>query len=79
MTSSPRERASRIEQDYRRAIISGDSPSLIEMVEEAIEDFKLQQTTPPICKEHPTYQGIRRPRIQCEGCWRLYLFIKDNK
>ena len=25
------------------------------------------------CGAHPTYQGVKTPRKDCEGCWRVYL------
>lgn len=28
---------------------------------------------PLLCIHHPKYQGIERPRVACEGCWRSYL------
>lgn len=30
-----------------------------------------------MCKVHPRYKGVRRPRLACEGCWRLW-FKKDT-
>ena len=27
------------------------------------------------CAEHRRYQAKRKPRVACEGCWRLYLRV----
>lgn len=26
----------------------------------------------PLCKKHPTYLATRKPRAQCEACWRAW-------
>lgn len=26
------------------------------------------------CKKHPRYQGKRKPRIDCIGCWEAYYY-----
>jgi hypothetical protein len=25
-----------------------------------------------ICKKHPKYKGIHRPRVDCKKCWEIY-------
>ena len=76
---TPKERATKVAEDFRRDLIAGGNPSIISMVTEAIEDFKEAPKEPPKCDDHPTYQGMRTPRNNCEACWRLYLFKKDSK
>jgi len=24
------------------------------------------------CKKHPKYKAIRKPRVDCEDCWKMY-------
>jgi len=30
------------------------------------------------CKKHPKYKGIRKPRANCEACWRIYLKTENK-
>lgn len=30
-----------------------------------------------VCKEHKRYRAIYKPRLACEGCWRLW-FDKER-
>ncbi len=25
------------------------------------------------CKEHPKFQGLKSPRVNCKECWKIYL------
>ena len=72
--TTPLERAQQIQIDYREEIISGNSPDIVVMVENAIKDFIKFQEKPPECPEHPKSAGKRKPRSNCTGCWRVYLF-----
>ena len=76
---TPAERANKVATDFRRSLIAGGNPDIVLLVTKAIEDFKEDIKQPPVCSEHPTYQGMRTPRNNCETCWRLYLFKKDSK
>ena len=31
-----------------------------------------------MCKKHPKYKAVRKPRVNCEECWRMY-FDNRNK
>ncbi len=28
------------------------------------------------CDQHPRYQGKRKPRANCEQCWRIYFALE---
>ncbi len=39
------------------------------------EDIPLIRDPPTLvarCYQHPAYQGIRRPKVKCEGCRMVY-------
>lgn len=31
------------------------------------------------CNKHPQYKGIRRPKVDCEGCWKVYNELHKDK
>jgi len=31
------------------------------------------------CIDHPKYEGLQKPRVPCEDCWRVYISVKDQK
>ena len=76
---TPYERAVQLTTDYRTKLIAGDRPSIIEMVQAAIEDFVVARDQPPLCETHTKYTGKRTPTHLCEFCWELYLFNKRKK
>lgn len=47
--------------------------SEIFMLEKIIEDVGPPTFNSMKCKAHPRYKGLRRPRVACESCWRLYI------
>lgn len=76
---TPRDVAVKVADLYRATLVSGGRPNFIDMVEAGINEFKEVKTQSPTCKDHPKYQGLRTPHQNCEGCWRLYIYNKDNK
>lgn len=33
---------------------------------------RIEVVDPSICTAHPKYQGLRRPRTGCGGCWQVW-------
>jgi hypothetical protein len=75
--SSPQEAAEKLMQDFRVELVSGGRPDLTRMLVKTIKEFEKAQQQPPTCTDHPRYKGARKPKNNCEHCWKLYLFKKD--
>lgn len=43
-----------------------------EIAKEIVQADHAQNGKP--CPDHKRYQAIRRPRVNCEACWRLWIF-----
>lgn len=43
----------------------------------AIDRIRARQGTLPRCPRHPTQRPDRRPRDNCEHCWRCYYLTKE--
>lgn len=71
---TPSERATYIIERYREGIVTGKKEDLHALLVFHFEDISKVKAEP--CKEHPKYQGKRKPRTTCESCWRYYLFSK---
>ena len=78
MLKSPRETADEVATHYRRAIINGERPVLVTLLEAAIITYQREQKQPPTCDTHKRYKGKNKPKVLCEGCWKLYLWRKTN-
>lgn len=31
-----------------------------------------------VCKKHPKYKGLRKPRVLCPDCWALFLGMSET-
>lgn len=31
------------------------------------------------CNEHPRYQAKRKPKTDCDGCWRIWVLTHPNR
>ncbi len=74
---TPRERAEKLHEEFRTRLMRNENPDIVDMLTDAI--ISMQSEATPPCTEHPDYAGKRKPRTGCEGCWRYYLYKKDQK
>jgi len=44
----------------------------------AIDRIRARQGTLPDCPEHPKQRADRKPKANCEQCWRRYILTVDN-
>lgn len=72
-----RERAEQLHNDFRTRTIKNQRPDIVDMLTEAFIDMQGEKVPP--CAEHPKYTGKRKPRSNCEDCWRYFLWKKDNE
>lgn len=36
-----------------------------------------RQIVASTCRKHPKYKAMRKPRVACEECWRMYIRAMD--
>lgn len=69
----PQEIAEQLMVDFRKDLYAGGRPDIVVMLTKAIEEFVEQPEVPLSCDEHKRYKGARKPKNDCEHCWKLYL------
>jgi hypothetical protein len=73
---TPRERAEKLQKEFRDKLIANKRPDIVDMLTEAI--IEMREEVVLNCPEHPKYNAKRTPRTSCEGCWRYYIDKKDR-
>jgi hypothetical protein len=54
------------------------SESAAEIKTHAEMNRKLLEASAPVCPTHKRYQAKRKPRAQCEPCWRRYIHLNPT-